>query len=1358
MTENVTENVIRFTVQGKADLDRIVEVLRSVEGELQGTGKATEQTFSGMVGAVRNARNEFNGLGKSVRDAGPGSTTTQWDTLRGRIQQATTAYREFNAQRALSGQGVASPSQFIAAGAGGTGVTTADLSAYKEVAGASLLDSEAQKAIQSLPRLRYALYDVATSATFTGIAMTGLSVAVGAVAVKMDRQFADVVRTTGTYMDASGTQTANLRKQFEALFASIPANWTDLTQIGSLAGQLGIAKNDVADFTKLVAQFSATTNVTVDAAATAFGRLAQLLDVPAAKYQNLGSAVLRVGVNSVATESQILSLTTQIAPMARTVGLTADQVVGLAGALASLGVQPELARGTTTRLFTDIQTAVSGGGAKLQAFARISGETVSQFTTQWGTDAAGALQKLFNGLGGLDQSQAIAALHEIGLTSARDVPTMLRLAQNTDLVARAFKDAKGGMESGQDVAQHYNVITSTMAEKLQVLANNFQLFIEHLGSSNTVLGGFVDLLIGVVGWLQKLIDNPISATIAGLLLAFTALGGVVLIVVGALARFAASMFAVRTAATELGIANNGAALSFRTLTAAITGAEAAAGTSSKAMTGLGFAVKGLGVATVAMIAIPILDQLHQWVLEADGATVSTDKLGKALGNISNGQDTAASIKAVEDQIRAIARASNDAIIGNNLNKVGDGRNAIANKVKADLQTAQQVLDQGFGILGKKTQDFGIFNGWLSPQLDRVKAGAQTFADAWNRASTATQQQSLLDYFDKLKAQAREAALKGGESARDFEEGWRTNMAPAIAAIGSGVDAQKLLAEQSKQTADDITNSISDITSSTEATLSAQKAIYDLGAALGENGAQWSQYSEAGRANMGALLGVVKAIAAETPGDSATIASNLQALFDQIVKGGYASAGQLTVLQQIIAGLSGGKAVQAASADFTSLFNGVQDGYQKAAAAAESSAKKQQAALKQTQKEVRTLVDYANDLSGVFTRAFDLRFGGQQGLDSIASGWQKIQQQIEDAKKSLDDLYAKQNQLSASKATKQYQLGIAQTYGDSVQAAQLQSDIGDINNQMADNQTAIVKAQQAMTLSLQGNSAAAIQNRSDILGLVQSYDSYVRTLAASGLSQDQLKAKVAQLKQEFIAQATQLGFSGQDIQTYAKHFDDLSTVIATVPRNVTVSANTNPALQALNEFLAKANAAKARVQVDAAASPSAWSSQGQAAGAAFANALNATLQQAAARFATKFPSTGPLLSGYVFSSARTGGSSINLNNLLDPFGTFGYASGGYTGPGGKYDIAGAVHKGEFVFDQTATNFFGTSFLNNLQQAGRSGNFASINSSGTGPLNEARLADMIGRAVAAYARDPSINASGISAAARMVNIADNAQGRA
>lgn len=46
----------------------------------------------------------------------------------------------------------------------------------------------------------------------------------------------------------------------------------------------------------------------------------------------------------------------------------------------------------------------------------------------------------------------------------------------------------------------------------------------------------------------------------------------------------------------------------------------------------------------------------------------------------------------------------------------------------------------------------------------------------------------------------------------------------------------------------------------------------------------------------------------------------------------------------------------------------------------------------------------------------------------------------------------------------------------------------------------------------------------------------------------------------------------------------------------------------------------------------------------------------------------------------------------------FASGGYTGPGGKYQPAGTVHKGEYVFDKESTSRIGVSQLEALRNGG------------------------------------------------------------
>ena len=85
------------------------------------------------------------------------------------------------------------------------------------------------------------------------------------------------------------------------------------------------------------------------------------------------------------------------------------------------------------------------------------------------------------------------------------------------------------------------------------------------------------------------------------------------------------------------------------------------------------------------------------------------------------------------------------------------------------------------------------------------------------------------------------------------------------------------------------------------------------------------------------------------------------------------------------------------------------------------------------------------------------------------------------------------------------------------------------------------------------------------------------------------------------------------------------------------------------------------------------------------AINAGIAQAAS---LPFPSN-------LMAMATVAMETANVVSNIKAVADTGFASGGYTGPGGKYQPAGIVHKGEYVFDQASTNRIGVSQLDALR---------------------------------------------------------------
>lgn len=234
------------------------------------------------------------------------------------------------------------------------------------------------------------------------------------------------------------------------------------------------------------------------------------------------------------------------------------------------------------------------------------------------------------------------------------------------------------------------------------------------------------------------------------------------------------------------------------------------------------------------------------------------------------------------------------------------------------------------------------------------------------------------------------------------------------------------------------------------------------------------------------------------------------------------------------------------------------------------------------RKVRTLVDYAGDLQGVFSRAFEIRFSGQNTYDSVTESFFALTERfdaatlaIRDLRQQINELNADMGVLSADISKQQYFLSIAVEYGDDARAEQIRARIAELEaelagkrNDLADKTKDLANEEQNASKSLIGNSKAAIQNRKALTGLVSQYGEHLTALASSGKSQEEVAQAAQALKQEFLEQARAMGYSEAELAPYAAAFDDLSKIIANVPRDVTIEFNGDPALTALNEFLAK----------------------------------------------------------------------------------------------------------------------------------------------------------------------------------------------
>ena len=315
----------------------------------------------------------------------------------------------------------------------------------------------------------YSYFIIAGLATQAAAAIRDSGVAAVEASSKMERSFVDVDRTS----EGTTAQLEALRAKLIELSTSTPISFIDLSQIAALGNQLGIAAQDIESFTQTIAQYSAISGQSAEDAATAFGRISNLTQLPASQFSNLASSIEYVARTSVATESSISSAAKEISALAAGAGFSAQGIVGLAGALSSLAIPPERARGALSLYFGALNSAIAEGGPKLEAFATLLGTTTGDVSTLV-RDNKGqeVFTKFITGLSNLDSVAKTSALDTLGLSTIRVDQTMRALAQNVPLVTSVMQGANRAFSENTELGRQYSKIQATFDSVWKELTNS----------------------------------------------------------------------------------------------------------------------------------------------------------------------------------------------------------------------------------------------------------------------------------------------------------------------------------------------------------------------------------------------------------------------------------------------------------------------------------------------------------------------------------------------------------------------------------------------------------------------------------------------------------------------------------------------------------------------------------------------------------------------------------------------------------------------------------------------------------------------------------------------------------------------
>lgn len=320
--------------------------------------------------------------------------------------------------------------------------------------------------------------------------------------IQFESAFAGVQKT----VDATDEELAGFRQGIRDMAKEIPQTAAEISSVAEAAGQLGIKNEYLLSFSRTMSDLGVATNMSATEAATALARLANIAQMPQENFDRLGSTIVALGNNLATTESEITEMGLRLAGAGSQVGMTEAQILGLAGAISSVGIEADAGGSAVSTVMTKMQLAVEQGGESLEQFANVAGMSAAEFQQAFREDAAHALVSFVEGLGNMESrgQSAIATLADMEITEIRQRDALLRLAGAGNVLSESLGIATQAWDENNALTNEAEQRYQTLESRLQILKNNVDDFAISLYDG--IRDPMAEVVTESIGYVQRLHD------------------------------------------------------------------------------------------------------------------------------------------------------------------------------------------------------------------------------------------------------------------------------------------------------------------------------------------------------------------------------------------------------------------------------------------------------------------------------------------------------------------------------------------------------------------------------------------------------------------------------------------------------------------------------------------------------------------------------------------------------------------------------------------------------------------------------------------------------------------------------------
>jgi len=438
------------------DLAAAKERLAAVAAEM----KAAKRPGEELKQAYAAAKAEVKSLGEAQRQAARQTSAlgesfsaarTKAGSLKAQVESQSVSLQRLRQQMAQAGVSTRS----LAADQAKLGAALERARSAQAKLGAALA---AQKAnLEKRAQYRGQLFDA--------VAMGASIAAPIKAAIDFESAMADV-RKVVDFPTPEGL--VEFGKTIKGLSRDIPISASGLAQIAASGGQLGIAVQDLPQFTTIVAKMATAFDMLPKDAGDAMAKLSNVYQIPIKEMGKLGDAINQLGNNTAARERDIVNVLTRVGGTARIFGLSAVQTSALATAMLSLGRPPEIAATGLNSLMLKLAT-VDKQNKKFQRGLGEIGVSAKQLKEDIEKDAQGALVKFLETLAKVPKNKQMGVLFDLfGMEYSDDIAL---LVQGMNEYKKALGHVANETGYAGAMQKEFEARASTTANSLQLLKN-----------------------------------------------------------------------------------------------------------------------------------------------------------------------------------------------------------------------------------------------------------------------------------------------------------------------------------------------------------------------------------------------------------------------------------------------------------------------------------------------------------------------------------------------------------------------------------------------------------------------------------------------------------------------------------------------------------------------------------------------------------------------------------------------------------------------------------------------------------------------------------------------------------------------